>query len=300
MPLHWLPLVHLSAGAYEAWVSPSAGGRLCRLVWHGTGGDLELVVPVNAAEPFDEDHWPKQGAFPMLPYANRLKGASFWWDGRMHRVRAVVGQAHGLHGAGHRQSWQMGECHASAVRLNWRHEADGIEWPWSFTATLDYSLSASGLAVVLAITNDSTRPMPAVLGWHPYVPAKWLQAATLDTAASAVHVVDSDGACHPGPQACTPDAARVVFDVPAPHTLALQDWNSTWSMQTASGERWCMSADAAHLVHHVPNDLAYVCIEPVTGLPGALGARTGLRDSQDIALRPGACRVLTCRLMGAA
>ncbi len=281
-------------------MSPSAGGRLCRLVWHGPNGDLELLVPVNTAEPFDEDHWPKQGAFPMLPYANRLKGASFSWEGNTHRVRAAPGHTHGLHGAGHRQSWQMVECHASAVRLSWRHAADGIEWPWSFTATLDYSLSASGLAVALAITNEAATPMPAVLGWHPYVPASWLQVATLEGAASAVHVVCSDGICRAAAPERTAGFASAFFDVPAPHTLALQGWHSTWSMQAAGGERWCLSADAAHLVHHVPSDLAYLCIEPVTALPGALGARTDLYASQDIALMPGARRELACRLMGAA
>lgn len=298
MFLQWLPWVHLSAGDYEAWVSPSAGGRLGRLVWHGPNGDLELVVPVDAAQPFDEDLWPKQGAFAMLPYANRLKGATLWWKDTAHRVRAVAGQVHGLHGIGHRRAWQAGECTASTVRLSWQHAADGAEWPWSFTAALDYALSASGLDVALSIRNDATTSMPAVLGWHPYVPAYWGPAGPLGRAASAVHVVDIDGRCHPVPQDRTPAAEQAALCLHTPHTLALQDWNSTWSMQASTGERWCMSANAAHLVHHVPNDLAYACIEPVTALPGALGAwRDGNAQEADMGLLPGAWRHLNCRLM---
>jgi aldose 1-epimerase len=294
--LNWEPLVRLSAGAYEAWVSPGAGGRLCRLVWHGPSGDLDLVIPVNTEAPFEEDHWPKQGAFPMLPYANRLKGANVWWEGKTHRVRAAVGQTHGLHGVGHRRSWLTDESHPGSVRLRWQHTADGVEWPWSFTAVLDHALTPDGLHMALAIRNDSTTAMPAVLGWHPYVPLHWRQAHPVDAAASALLVLDSDGSCHPPSRERVPRARQILADMRSPHTLALQDWNSTWSMQAASGERWCLRSDAPHLVHHVPGDQSHVCIEPVTALPGALGAGAGLRCQQETELMPGTWRHLNCRL----
>ena len=279
-------------------MSPSAGGRLCRLVWHGPRGDLELVVPVDVTEPFDEDHWPKQGAFPMLPYANRLKDASVLWKGAAHPVRAAPGHSHGLHGVGHRRAWQVGHCSTSAVRLEWQHPADRLEWPWSFSATLEYALSAEGLHVALRIRNDATTSMPAVLGWHPYVPADWLKAVALSGSAAAVHLLDSDGICHPTAGLGAPRAGAVAVDVlRTPHTLALEKLCSPWSMQAASGERWCLNTDAPHLVLHVPPDRAYACIEPVSALPGALGAPAGLRSLQDMELAPGSTRELTSRLM---
>lgn len=237
----------------------------------------------------------------MLPFANRLKDASVWWDGRAHRVRATAGQAHGLHGMGHRLAWRVEQRGASAVQMSCRHRADRVEWPWSWTATLAYSLSASGLDLALAVRNDSDTSMPAVLGWHPYVPADWLKGPTPSGAASAVHTLDSDGLCHPEPRQGFPHVRSVAADfLRTAHTLALEGWHSPWLMHQASGERWSLSANAPHLVHHMPNDLAYVCVEPVTALPGALGTQANPFTRKDIELVPGARRELTCRLMVAA
>lgn len=292
--LHWSPLVRLSCGTYEAWISPGAGGRLCRLIWHGPNGDRNLVVPVDTDLPFDQDAWPKQGAFPMLPYTNRLKEGRFQWGGNDYRIRVVPGQRYGLHGFGHRQTWQVDESNERHISMSWRHTADTVEWPWSFTARLVYSLSDDGFEMDLMIRNESTTSMPAILGWHPYVPAFWLTAANASGMACAVHALDDDGACVADMGLVRP--IRIVTDDQTPHTVALQDWRSNWSIQTLAGERWCLTANVAHLVHHVPKELTYACIEPVSALPGSLGLTSSQRVPNEMGLAPATWRRLKCRL----
>jgi len=294
LQLSWLPWVHLRCGDYEAWISPGAGGRLCRLIWHGPNGDRNLVVPVDTHLPFDQDAWPKQGAFPMVPYSNRLKDGRFQWDGNDYQIRLVPGHGYGLHGFGHRQAWQVDEVHAHSVSMRLRHEADAIEWPWSFTARLVYSLSDHGLAVDLMIRNESATSMPAILGWHPYVPALWFSGDSACGMACAVHDVDDDGSCTLDIAGNEPQ--HIVANYGSPHTLALQDLRSNWSIQSFMRERWILTTDAAHLVHHVPKELAYACIEPVGALPGALGLASGHALQNEISLESNTCRHLKCRL----
>lgn len=298
--LNWSPLVHLASRAFEAWVSPQAGGRLCRVVWHGPRGDRDLVVPVQPGSDLDADHWPKQGAFPMLPYTNRMANARFNWHGEERLVRSAPGQIHGLHGMGHRRSWDVLDSGASHVSMCWRHHAieyvAGGEWPWSFTAEMSYRVDEFGLHFSLALRNDSAVVAPAILGWHPYVHRHWLAAAQARGSGIALHALGSHGLRFPNP-ACGTHARRpVAIDLQVPHTLALESWSSSWKLSKPDGEELRIDSDAMHLVHHVPPALDYVCVEPVTSLPG----RLHLADAADqIGLEPGHWRRLNCKLQAA-
>jgi len=230
----------------------------------------------------------------MLPYTNRLKDGRFEWGGNDCQIRLVPGQGYGLHGFGHRQAWRVDENNESHIYMSLGHTADAVEWPWSFTARLVYSLSDQGLEVDLMIRNESTTSMPAILGWHPYVPAFWLTAASTNGMASAVHELDDDGACIAKVGRVIPK--HIVIDYQKPHTMAFQDWRSNWSIQTLTGERWSLTADAVNLVHHVPKELTYACIEPVHALPGSLGLTSSLSVQNEIGLEPDAWRSLKCRL----
>jgi len=112
--------------------------------------------------------------------------------------------------------------------------------------------------------------------------------------ACAVHALDGDGACVADLELVRPK--RIVTDDQTAHTVALQDWRSNWSIQTLAGERWHLTANAAHLVHHVPKELTYACIEPVSALPGSLGLTSSQRVPNAIGLEPDAWRHLKCSL----
>lgn len=295
MALELLPQIHLRAGQYEAWVAPRAGGRLCRLLWHGPSGDIELVCPVSAYAPFAPDQWPKQGAFPMLPYTNRLRDARFEWMGQVFRVRPEPEHSHGLHGFGHRSAWQVQAQTLERVDLTLHHQADDIEWPWSFEANLIYALSEHGLSVNLGLTNLSDHPMPAVLGWHPYVPKRWLDHTQAQTLSVACHDLGSDGLNFPEPKAPDTQAQLNRIDLSTPGTQVLQGWSSGFCLQHNRGPRWCLWAEPAdQLVVHVPANRSYLCVEPMTALPGSLNQANDSDVEAAIALAPKATRSLAC------
>jgi aldose 1-epimerase len=255
-----------------------------------------LLVPADLSTQFEEDVWPKQGAFPMLPFSNKLHEARFYWDGIERNVRAVPGQNYGLHGFAHRCVWRVESQEVDRVQLIIDHEADSIEWPWSFVGRLEYALSSEGLSVRLEICNDSSTSMPAVLGWHPYVPSAWLKDGISSGVAVAMHGLDKNGNCEPETLIFHEAGNFLYANLSRPHTVAIQNLSSPWTVQLSDGMTWCLTADAKHLVHHVPNDLAYACIEPVTALPGSLSGSTITSIQTEVYLQPAERRRLTCRL----
>ena len=296
MQLNWYPSVHLRSGKYEAWVSPAAGARISSLICHTASGAKDLLVPADVSTQFAEDFWPKQGAFPMLPFSNKLHEARFFWDGIERNVRAVPEQNHGLHGFAHRLVWRVESQEVDRVQLIIEHEADSIEWPWSFVGRLEYALSSEGLSVTLEIFNDSSTSMPAVLGWHPYVPSSWLREGISSGVGLAMHGLDKNGNCESENLICYEAGNFLFANLTRPHTVVIQNWSSPWTIQTSAGMRWCLTSDSDHLVHHVPNDLAYACIEPVTALPGSLSRSTINSIQMEVDLQPSQGRRLTCRL----
>jgi hypothetical protein len=112
--------------------------------------------------------------------------------------------------------------------------------------------------------------------------------------ASAAHELDEDGSCTTEIGRNVPK--RIVANYQTPHTIALQNLQSNWSLQTSTGERWSLTTDASHLVHHVPKELSYACIEPVGALPGSLGLSSSLSVQKEIGLETNTCRNLTCKL----
>ncbi len=109
-------------------------------------------------------------SFPLLPWANRIRGATFHFaDQAIHlKPRQLTGD-HALHGLGWLHPWSVRSASASHVslRLRWRGTD---EWPFEFTAQQTYSLDDTGLTIELALTNQGAGPMPADLGHHPYFP----------------------------------------------------------------------------------------------------------------------------------
>lgn len=259
------PRITLRAPGYEATFLPSAGARLVDFRWTGGSRDRSLVVPWDG-QPFARHAWPKAGAFPMLPFANRLPPQGFTFRGRAVQPQPDP-QGLVLHGLAHRDSWTVAEATPGTLALRWRH-APEPQWPWAFSAEQIAHLDAQGLSLQLQVRNEDTMPMPLVLGWHPYHPTPpgvTVRAGSL----LAQHVLDALGrAGEPRP---LPDSASRG---PAPGgTLAFSGWDGCMRLQHGSeGAIVTRSPGSTCLVLHAAFDSSYLCVEPVTQLPGHLAS----------------------------
>lgn len=261
MRLNCEPQLRLEACGYRATLLPSAGGRVGSLSWHGAGHWHDLLVPIEDKH-FDEHQWPKAGAFAMLPFANRLPPEGFCFRDR--QVKPSPGpQGFAMHGFMHRQPWDVVTASADSAELRCTHAGQAQGWPWAFMATQHVRLGAGGLSVAITLTNLSSEPMPFGAGWHPYHPRAGAQG--LAFSASRRHPLGADG------RACAPGLAAVT-DLAAGETVAFEGWQRQALLGLApqlrvriGGEGW------DKLVLHRPASQGYVCVEPVTTLPGSLG-----------------------------
>ncbi|MEO6016576.1 MAG: hypothetical protein ABIP46_04915 [Polaromonas sp.] len=293
-------IIRLSLGSYEAWISPAAGARLTRLLWHGPAVPLECVTPWHHTGQFDPRQWPKAGAFPMLPFANRLRNARFNWASKEVQITPQPDQPHGLHGIGHQQSWKVVEASAHALTLSLNHEQADADWPWSFAAEMRYVLTPAGLQVSISVQNTSSADMPATMGWHPFVPLAAHAPRTggeVTLAARQSHDVGLDGLSRAFLSPAKGEKQTFTPSTLTSKTIAYEDWDG--QLLIAADSRHSLrlsSSDASCLVLHVPAGREYICAEPVTALPGALENYSEVQKQSHLALAPGATRQMTCCL----
>jgi aldose 1-epimerase len=255
--------IQLSAGNYRASLLPDLGGRLASLCYLSDAGAIDLVVPLQTTG-FDRTDWPKAGAFPMVPFANRLPAKTVKIGQKDIQLSALP-TAYPQHGWGHQTAWRVIEKGASTATLEWVHHVGPWGWPWAFKATLLMALEVTGLTVRLSVCNlDNQHPMPATFGWHPYHPMD--AGFSLPVCAKAVWGLDTTGCA-----SILLSKNPTEVGLSSPNTIALERWNGgAWFPLT---KEWMLGVDvtgARHAVLHRPAQERYICVEPTMVLPGAL------------------------------
>lgn len=223
-----------------------------------------MLVPMHSTV-FHPDHWPKAGAFPMVPFSNRLPTGELLLRDQALRLRCGP-QGHPVHGFGHRRAWRLIARTVSSCSSQFTHDGQSEGWPWPFEAKQDVTLCESGIEVSLSITNGGQDPMPAGLGWHPYHPTtSFAPGAQLHAQATAVRNMDATGrvaASHPFDEHLDLNLAR---------TVALERWAGTFNIPLrAQRSLQVATTGVHHLAVHRPQTGDYVCAEPITVLPGTL------------------------------
>jgi aldose 1-epimerase len=261
----------MCSGRYEARIAPNAGGRVTRLSWDNDWGHrAELLVPLTNAN-FDPHQWPKAGAFPMIPFANRLPDAGIFSELEWGKIVSVSpnGRQHGLI---HRRAWKVNSANKSHVHLSFTHDQVSVDWPWRFRAEMEVTLQDHGMTVALSLTNNAEQPMPAGMGWHPYHPLEspLTNVPVLVFEAHQIVPLDSSGRSSPrhewAPFLSFPPLQTAV------ETTAFSGWKQTASLKTnhdveikIGGQGW------DNLLVHRPANGKYICVEPITLLPGVIG-----------------------------
>ncbi|WP_377841965.1 hypothetical protein [Bosea sp. UC22_33] len=245
--------VVLRAGTLEATISPAQGGRLATLRDLASIPPRDLVVPLRTW-PAEPRRWPKGGAYPLIPYSNRiadgcLRHADRVWSVEPHSDAAP----HSLHGTAHLREWQVEATDATRAVLTFSAEPDG-DWPWPYSARQSFELTPETLRIVLSIENRGAEPFPAGLGWHPYL--AWSPGAEVRHDARRRWLYDGDYIA---------TGETVPADLVDSRTCYLSDWTGL-EISHADGHCVHVVADPAlsHLVLHRPDDDAYLCVEPVS------------------------------------
>ena len=108
----------------------------------------------------------------MFPFAGRIRGASFRFEGKSYALEAGDGLGNAIHGFVIDRPWRV--THQSGHRLVGQFQAsvDDVSllehWPADFRITADYRLEGGVLISEFFIENPDTKPLPFGFGTHGY------------------------------------------------------------------------------------------------------------------------------------
>ncbi len=282
-------IVQLDCAGASARLVPAAGGRISALsLVRPGGGKVEILHPYPE-DFFDPIRWAKGGIYPLMPYSNRIAHATLQLNGKAVALEAHPDAApHTLHGNAHAQAWEILSNDASSAVLA-LDSAPSPAWPWRYWARMRLELAPSALVIRIEIRNADTRVMPAGIGLHPY----FRHAPEARVGYSATTVWPPTPEFLPGvPRALhTGEIYSPARTLPAGGlTHYVGGWDGTALIDLPDGARLRMAADAAfgHLVVHRPDNLAYLCLEPVSHVANGFNlAARGVADTGTRLLAPG-------------
>lgn len=231
------------------------------------------------------------GAFPLVPFCNRIAYGRFTWEGVTYQLDRNFGDhPHTIHGVGWQRQWQVTNASETDAELELEHTATGEQarhWPFPFHASLRYSLDFGRLTVTLSVENRHSAPAPLGIGLHPYFPRR--QGATLQFKAGGVwmngkNALPSQYGKIPGEWDHTKPVVigRLRLD------NCFTGWNRRASI-THVAEGISIEADAAfrHVQVYTPAGRDYFCVEPVSHVPDALNRRDLPTGQAMHVVRPG-------------
>ncbi|MDE2296255.1 MAG: aldose 1-epimerase [Gammaproteobacteria bacterium] len=163
--------IELRAGEWRAAVAPSVGGAIVEL----SRRDRAILRPTPDAAVAAQDVR-RTGAYPLVPYANRIAFGRFGVGGRSYRLRGNFPEgAHPLHGVGWQRRWQVTHADETGCELRLEHRPtgeDALDWPFAFEAIQRVAVDPQGLRIELLARNLEAFPVPLGIGWHPLFPRR--------------------------------------------------------------------------------------------------------------------------------
>jgi len=154
--------ISLASGQLAVELVPSVGGAIAR--FDRVDGGRRTAVLRAAPDPLENIR--QASCFPLIPFANRIRGGYFHFRGREVRLPpSFPGESLPIHGQGCLASWRVESASASAAVLAFSHSPD--EWPWAYESRQYVTLSEDCLTVRLTCRNLSAEQMPCGLGLHP-------------------------------------------------------------------------------------------------------------------------------------
>ena len=249
-------VLRLSSGPLACELRPDLGGCIAGLWFQGE--------PVLRSTPAADLHSARlSGSYPLVPFSNRIGEATLWWQGTGHPlVRNAGAEPHAIHGVGWQREWQVLEADETFALLAYEHQADA-SWPFTFDSSQTFRVDPEGLSLTLSVTNQSDRPAPLGLGWHPYFTKR--AGSRLRFAASGRWEMGADK-LPTGHRADTGiDAPCAELDV----DHCYDGWDGT-AVLTDERLSVTVSANLSHLVVFTNGTRDFVAVEPVSHANNAL------------------------------
>lgn len=222
----------------------------------------------------------------MFPFAGRIRGTSFRYDGKTYELTAGDGQGNAIHGFVIDRPWRVTVREADRVRGEFQASTDEPElqkhWPGDFRIVADYRVQGSALVSEFTISNPGDRPLPFGFGTHPYfrVPLGGKSADACRVRVPVSEQWELEQLLPTGKKAATKSAADLSAGMPFSDMkldsvfsgVHFDNHRATATVEDPqAGRRLAMTFDdqfPAVVVYNPPHRES-VCIEPYTTIPDA-------------------------------
>ena len=289
MPQDEPRLVELRAGSTRLAVAPDVGASITRYASERSGSTIEWLRPASP-EAIASRSAGGTSSFPMVPFSNRIRDATFRFRGRLVQLpRNFPPEPHAIHGHAWRAPWTVVDRTDSGIVLEYRHPADA--WPWTYIAQQTFDLTEERLRVRFAVTNEASEAMPVGFGLHPYlvrtprvvVHANVGRMWEADADRMPSRLVAAPPQLLPGGAGLSPDETPLdnnFLEFGGRAVIEWPEWNA----------RLRIDADPIYtcLVVYTPPGQDFFCVEPATNcIDGFNLAAAGRTDTGLIVLEPG-------------
>jgi aldose 1-epimerase len=107
-------------------------------------------------------------SFVLIPWASRIAGAQFTFRGTTYTLKKMSNEW-AMHGVGRDYPWHVDWFDPQCLTLSFNSvNYAGVNFPFAFSATIDYAITGNQFSIKTTIRNDDNRAMPAGFGHHPY------------------------------------------------------------------------------------------------------------------------------------
>lgn len=265
-------VVRLIGGEMEAGLVPAIGGSIAWLRWRG----IDLMRPLGETDRATANVL-GVACFPMLPYANRIEGNAFEFDGGTWRFQPNnPPERYNVHGTGWLRPWRVEEAGSLTARLALEVDED----PFAYRAEQGFGIESGALVVRLQIENRGKRRAPFGFGLHP-----WFERdpdVTLRFRARDFYLEEPENVA--GDRITLPPELDFAGGRAFPDRWRNNDYGGwdgsaeiTWPSR---GVRLTISADPIfqHLMIYADPRRPFFCVEPQSNASGAFNRPGGFEE----------------------
>jgi aldose 1-epimerase len=158
-------LLTLTAGDLVLDLAPEIGGCVASFRMQRPNGLVNLMRSMPE-KPLADRNAGGASMFPMVPFANRIIGNRFDFEGRTYQLKPnAPAEPFAIHGTGWQSKWTVAAANETSAELSLDHsDSDG---PYSYSAFQRFHLHPDRLTVITGVTNRGIRAMPFGFGQHP-------------------------------------------------------------------------------------------------------------------------------------
>lgn len=264
-------MIELNAGKLRCEVEPALGGCIAGLWLDG-----EPVLRSPGAAGLTSAR--QSGCYALVPFSNRIGGASLSWQGTQHPlVRNNGDEPHAIHGVGWQRPWTVLEESEGFLMLAHEHRADAA-WPFSFDCSQTLRLSEGRLEMTLALTNQSSAEAPAGLGWHPYFGKRARSRIAFSASGRWEMGEDKLPTVRKGSRGLDADCGFLDVD------HCYDGWDGTVHLRDEA-MHVTITSDQTHLVVFTNDTRDFIAIEPVSHVNNAVNLHAAGKPAADLGLK---------------